>query len=334
MGAGATRNTNWSDKAVYKETDVDPRVYCTRDHLQALSRCIHGLNITSKQPVLSILAGRHASAIRGRGLLFDDLRRYQPGDAPNTIDWKVTARTGQPHTRVYKEEKERPTIILVDQRMSMFFGTQLNMKSVSAAETAALIAYTVYKAGDRVGGLVFNDTQIKLLKPRGGRSSLERFISILAAANNRLQAELPDAAGPQILDHSLSKLLPAARRGYLLVIISDFDGITERTKQLVGALAVRNSLILIPVRDPSAHEVPKNSCFVISNGFMQVELDTARGPILRSLQSYSEGRISQLVGWQRQYGVPILPISAGRGTLEQLRQLLGVRRRAVRSGDG
>jgi len=111
--------------------------------------------LASKQKVRSLLGGKHASKLRGRGLDFEEVRNYVPGDDIRNIDWKVTARTQKTHSRVYSEEKEKPTLIVVDQSKSMFFGSQKRTKSVVAAELAALTAFKILKEGDRVGGIVF-----------------------------------------------------------------------------------------------------------------------------------------------------------------------------------
>ncbi|MGD8898369.1 MAG: DUF58 domain-containing protein, partial [Acidobacteriota bacterium] len=103
----------------------------------ALEYRAEGYSFLPRQPVHSVLAGRHASRMRGRGLNFEEIRGYLPGDDIRTIDWKVTARTREPHVRVYTEERDRPALLLVDQRQSMFFGSRRAMKSVVAAEVAA-----------------------------------------------------------------------------------------------------------------------------------------------------------------------------------------------------
>ena len=108
-----------------------------------------------------MLNGRHVSRLRGRGLNFEEMRGYLPGDDIRSIDWKATARTGTPHVRVFTEERDRPALVVVDQRMSMFYGSRLNMKSVTAAEAAAIAAFRVLDAGDRIGGIVFNETEQK-----------------------------------------------------------------------------------------------------------------------------------------------------------------------------
>ena len=104
---------------------VDPGVHTLLD-----------FHFRPRQPVHSLLAGRHASRLRGRGLAFEELRPYLPGDDIRTMDWHVTARTGKPHVRVYTEEKDRPVLLVVDQRQNMFFGSKRAMKSVAAAEAA------------------------------------------------------------------------------------------------------------------------------------------------------------------------------------------------------
>ena len=127
----------------------DTRVYTPLSHLRSLEPAARKLSFLPRQPAKSVLSGKNASRLRGRGLSFEELRDYLPGDDIRTIDWKVTARTGSPHVRVFTEERDRPSYLLVDQRMSMFFGSKLNMKSVTAAEAAAIAAIRILHQGDR-----------------------------------------------------------------------------------------------------------------------------------------------------------------------------------------
>jgi len=116
----------------------DPRVYADIDELVRLQFKAQGFSFLPRQPVHSILFGRHASRLRGRGLNFEELRRYVPGDDIRNVDWKATARAGEPNVRVFTEEKDRPMWLVVNQTQSMFFGSNERMKSVSAAEVVAL----------------------------------------------------------------------------------------------------------------------------------------------------------------------------------------------------
>src|SRR5215831_17849261 len=151
---------------------MEARAYVTLDDLLRLRHSAKGFSFLPKQPVHSLLAGRHASRLRGRGLEFEELRRYYEGDDVRAIDWQATARLGEPQLRVYTEERDRPVILLVDQRLGMFFGSHGAMKSVVAAEAAALSAWRVTSLGDRVGGIVFSENGLKEIQPRGRRAAI------------------------------------------------------------------------------------------------------------------------------------------------------------------
>ena len=151
---------------------LDDNVYITLEHLIAMEYKAKGFSFLPRQPIHSLLSGRHASRMRGRGLNFEELRGYLAGDDIRTIDWKVTARTGEPYVRVYTEERDRPAFVMVDQRLSMFFGSQKYMKSVIAAKLAALVAWRVFKVGDRIGAAVFNDSRIQQVRPHRSKSTV------------------------------------------------------------------------------------------------------------------------------------------------------------------
>ena len=121
--------------------EFDPRIHVSADHLRRLGGQARAITLLPRQPAGSILNGRHASRLRGRGLNFEELRGYVDGDDIRSIDWKVTARTQETHVRVFTEERDRPALLLVDQRLDMFYGTVLNMKSVTAAHIAAAAAW-------------------------------------------------------------------------------------------------------------------------------------------------------------------------------------------------
>ena len=146
-----------------------PGVYVSLDDLLALEYHGRKVSFLPHQPVHSLLSGRFASRMRGRGLNFEEIRDYRPGDDVRSIDWKVTARLQKPHIRVFNEERDRQTLLVVDQRLSMFFGSRRSMKSVTAAEAAAIGAWRVLGAGDRVGAIVFDDRELTEFRPRRSR---------------------------------------------------------------------------------------------------------------------------------------------------------------------
>ncbi|MCA0850543.1 DUF58 domain-containing protein [Salipiger thiooxidans] len=306
-----------------RQVSEDPRIHASLAHLRSLEGPARGLSFLPRQPAQSVLNGRHASRLRGRGLNFEELRDYLPGDDVRAIDWKVTARTGAPHVRVMTEERDRPALLVVDQRMSMFFGTRHNMKSVTAAEAAAMTAFRILDQGDRVGGIVFGDEVLAEIRPQRSRAALNRFLTALADAGALLHAEAPNLT-PIGLTQVLRSVARIARRNHLIVVLSDFDGIDAETERVVAALARHNDLILVPVSDPSAGELPPGLRLIVTDGALQAEIDTGAAGARQGLAEMSRGRIREVLDWQRRFGVAILPLSTGEETLPQMRRVLGL----------
>ena len=318
----ARTRTGLNDWAL-TEPGSDPRIHVDIDHLRRLESRAGELSFLPRQPARSVLNGRRASRMRGRGLNFEELRGYLPGDDVRAIDWKVTARTSEPHVRVYTEERDRPALIVVDQRMSMFFGSRLNMKSVTAAEAAALAAFRVLDQGDRVGGIVFGDDMIAEFRPRRSRATVMALLTALAEAGARLRADAPTVE-PMPLNRVLKAVSRIARRDHSVIVISDFDGIDAQTKTHLGGLARHNDVVLCLVTDPMAQDIPGSLRLVVSDGILQAEIDAGTRTVRRALTEMSTGRLAEVLDWQRALGVPVLPLSAGEETVPQIRRLMGL----------
>ena len=302
----------------------DPRIHVDLAHLVGLEARARGFDFLPRQPVGSALSGRRASRLRGRGLEFEELRAYLPGDDVRAIDWKVTARTGSPHVRVTREERDRPALILVDQRQSMFFGSRLNMKSVTAAEVAALAAWRILGQGDRVGGMVLSDAGIARVPARRSRSAVSRLLDLVAERNLALSAEAPPvAAAPARLDAALGEAAEILTHDWLLLVVSDFDGASDATLATLTRIARGNDIVLALVHDPMAHETPEKGRIVVGDGELQVELDFADAKVRENLASVGGDRLGRLLDWQRQLDAAILPVSAGEATAPQLLRLFG-----------
>ncbi|MDB6178360.1 DUF58 domain-containing protein [Paracoccus sp. Z330] len=310
-------------RKVSAEASDDPRIRTDMAHLRQLESQARRISFLPRQPSSSVLNGRHASRLRGRGLNFEELRDYLPSDDTRNIDWKVTARTGVPHIRVYTEERDRPTLIVVDQRMSMFFGSVLNMKSVTAAECAALAAYRIFDQGDRVGGIVFGDEVIAEIRPTRGRQALTGFIDALARANALLSADAP-AVEPISMNRVLQSVARLAPRNHLVLVFSDFDIVDETTERLIAGLARRNDLVLGLVSDPFADAFPADRRIVVSDGQLQVEIDTADKKTHLALQNMAQGRLAAIMDWQRRFGFPVMPLSSAEDSVDQMRRLMGL----------
>ncbi|MGI9367655.1 MAG: DUF58 domain-containing protein, partial [Ruegeria sp.] len=303
---------------------TDPRIHVDAEHLRRLGKRSRALSLLPRQPARSILNGRHASRLRGRGLNFEELRDYLPGDDIRTIDWKVTARTGQPHVRVYTEERDRPALLLVDQRVSMFFGTQVYMKSVVAAEAAAIAAYRVLVQGDRIGGIVFSDNTLAEHRPQRRPVALSRFLSSIGIANTNLHAGLP-GNGSVTLNEILDQAVRIANTNALVCMFSDFDGMNGSSETLFRRLAQSNDLILFNVSDPSSRLLPRDLKLAVSDGAEQIELDSSAPGLSDRVKSAMENRLSQLVLWSNRYGFPVVPLTTEKPALDQLLYLFGHR---------
>jgi uncharacterized protein (DUF58 family) len=244
------------------------------------------------------------------------------------IDWKVTARTGSPHVRVTREERDRPALIIVDQRQAMFFGTVLHMKSVTAAEIAALAAWRILGAGDRVGGLVLSDADIAAVPPKRSRGAVVRLLDLLADRNRALSAEAPASVeAAELLDAALVRVARLVTHDWLVLVVSDFDGASDATLRILGGIARANDLVLALVHDPVAREVPERGRVVVGDGRLQVELDLADARVRRNLAGVGGDRLARLLAWQERLDAAILPVSAGEATVPQLLRLFGVRQR-------
>lgn len=215
-------------------------------------RLTHLLDLTPKQTIQSKLAGSYLAKTKGRGMEFDEVRHYQPGDDVRTIDWRVTARTGKVHTKLFREEKERPVFILTDLSSSMQFGSELLLKSVQAAHLAALIAWHVKKTGDKLGGILFNDQSIVELKPAGRHVAVLRYLHQLIELQ-KVNQPLPQQ---QNLANALGQLRRLARPGSLLFIISDFSQLDEQCLRHLQAMRMHNEIRLCQLSDPLELEIP------------------------------------------------------------------------------
>ncbi len=307
-----------------------PGVYVSVDDLAALETAARDFTFLRHQPVHSILAGRHASRVRGRGLAFEELRQYLPGDDVRAIDWHVTARMGSPYLRVYTEEKDRHALIVVDQRIEMFFGTRRAMKSVTAAEVAALAAWRVLSQGDRVGGVVFNDTRIDELRPERSRAAVMRLLSTIAARNGELHAESAASQSPAQLNAALDRIARLAPHDALVIVASDFNGADQGTRDRLLRLRAHNDVVALMVYDPFLLELPASGDLVVSDGELQVELGLGRERTRKNILEFADAHGRQILGWQHEIGIAVAPLSAAEETAPQVRRLLGHADQAAR----
>jgi len=239
-----------------------------RDQAQALRR-------NTRKKSAAPASGPAMSRRLGRGLDFAEVREYQAGDDVRMIDWKVTARTGNTHTKLFVEERERPVMLVVDFRSQMRFGTQGMFKSVMAARLAALLGWTANFNQDRVGGFVFTDDWHSDVRPRSGRQGLMKFFRGIVDA----QVHAPSGDRGQFSD-TLSRLRTVVHGGSTVVILSDFAGFDEKAKLAMGNLLLRLDILAVHIVDPIECELPESGRYTVKssheNDDQLLSIDTSR----------------------------------------------------------
>jgi len=308
-----------------------PGAQVTLGEMIALRLQAGALQLASHGPAINLLAGSHSSRFRGRGMDYAESRNYQPGDDIRNMDWRVTARTGHPHTKLYQEERERPVVIMLDLNPSMFFGTRGAFKSVVAARAAALIAWATVASGDRIGALLFNGGHQEL-QPKGGKRGALRLIRQLVDTTepDRGLAEPPHADG---LNRALGRLRRVARPGSLVFIISDFYGVDEETGTHLMRLHHHNDLVAVQVRDALEMAPPPPGRYAITDGAERGILDTRSTRQRNQYQQWFQQQHQQVAELMSQRSIPLLTLGTSDDPLRVLNSGLAAtgRRRRPRA---
>jgi uncharacterized protein (DUF58 family) len=218
--------------------------------LQATAR---GANLRIPHAARAHLLGAHRGVQRGRGLEFEEVRPYVAGDDARSIDWRVSARRGRLHTKLFREERERPVWLLVDLQPGMFFASRMQFKSALAVRAAALLAWITALGGDRVGAVIANGAETIWLPPRAREAGVLRIFNALLA----LQPRAPAMPAPQTLQTALGMLVPMVHPGSLVLAFSDFAELNEASEILWASLAAHAECRLYWITDPlEQHGLP------------------------------------------------------------------------------
>jgi uncharacterized protein (DUF58 family) len=261
------------------------------------------------------ISGLHTSKMRGRGIDFEEFRPYQQGDDIRTIDWRVTARTGKPFTKVFREERERPVIIAVDQSSSMFFGSQVAFKSVIAAQAAAIFCWMAIDNGDRVGGLVYAESGHSLVRPKRSRRSALHLLNQIHIYNNRLKDLANRQAAPTLpanqrgLSGALGQIRRITKPGSTLYILSDFTTLDDTAMQYLYQLSRHNNVVCCFIYDALEENLPVPGFYSITDGQRKGTLNSYSQTARRAYQQNFQERM-----------IPFLKLRTNQSVVEQIRQ--------------
>ncbi|RYZ95827.1 MAG: DUF58 domain-containing protein, partial [Moraxellaceae bacterium] len=271
-----TKAGNSAEKQGIQEklASLNPKgAYANLADLLRLRFAAQDLRLFVKRPVKSLLNGAERTRFRGRGMDFEEVRLYQAGDDIRSIDWRVTARTQVPHTKLYREERERPVFILVDQRSSMFFGSKQCFKSVLAAHVGANLAWAALNNSDRVGGLVFGDNSQRDIRPRRSKHAVLELLHQILEFNRQLRSPIAQQSTKNLLS-LLTDTRRIAKPGCALFIISDFQDYDQQCEQHLFELARHTDVTLIHLFDPLEKQLSSNMRLSVSDGQVRLQLPT------------------------------------------------------------
>jgi uncharacterized protein (DUF58 family) len=301
--------------------NLPPEIVVSLNDLMKLEHLVSNFSLLPEQPVHSVLSGKHASKLRGRGLDFSEVRKYVFGDDIRNIDWKVTARTKITHTKVFNEEKERPTFMIVDQSTSMFFASEGSMKSVLAAKIAAIGGFKVLKAGDRIGGLVFDDNSFETIGPKRSRKALMHLLELIVTKNQKLVERKKIVQDKDFINRVLFKAKNMITHDYVVVVISDFKNLDEQGKIYLTNIARHNDVIAVMIHDTMETELP-----AIKLPFGDGENQVMANGSEEILQKFKEEGITQKeknIRFLRKYGIPVMEFNTTDSLISQIKNIFG-----------
>jgi len=291
--------------------------------LIALSRQAAALKLHWRLPVASARAGLHLSSVRGRGVDFVESRHYQPGDDIRHMDWRVTARSGRAHTKVFQEERERPVLVVLDLNRSMFFASRGVFKVVVAARFAALMGWLGVRSGDRIGAFGFGPRLRHEIRPVSGRRGVMQLIRSL------VEWCQPPAAGLPLepLSGVLRRVRNVARPGTMVFLVSDFYCLDDASERHLHRLQQHGAVVLCPLFDRLEAHAPAPGAYSVNDGAHAGILSTRNAAAAAAWQQAFLHHAQAVDGLARRLGLPMVPLHTETSVVEALRS--GVRRMRV-----
>jgi uncharacterized protein (DUF58 family) len=269
--------------------------------------------------------GAYLSSFKGRGMEFDESRIYQAGDDIRNMDWRVTARTGAAHTKVFREERERPVLLWLDLNASMMFATRNKFKAVVATELAVLIAWSAAINNDRIGGLIFSDDEHVEIKPRRGKTAVLDFIG-RSTKHRAWSVDQVKNPSHRNMVSAISRLRKVTHPGSLIFMISDFREMDEKAFSHLANIARHNDIILIKITDPMEIELPSSGSYRLTDGNNELQIQTANK---KTRNKYHQRYLRDNDGLEkfcRQNRIHMIQISTDDNALEKLKTGLGIKR--------
>ena len=262
------------------------------------------LKIFANQRVNSINAGGNLSKSKGKGMDFDEVRQYQPGDDIRLMHWGLTARLGKPFTKVYHEERERSLYFVIDQSSTMKFGTRECFKSVKAANILALMGFGAIGSQEKVGGVIFDENGYSYYRATHGKSSLLKMFNILSSDQKSYQFKTRGN-----LAESLKLLYSKIKSSSVVIVVSDFSNFTSEASQYLKLLSKKSQTVNLFCYDPIEKELPSMGVCNFSNDSEILAIDTSNSKQLNSYHNVYDTRFSAIQDFSKQYRMGFIAIA-------------------------
>ena len=289
---------------------IDNPVEVQAKALIALYQEAKGVSLTPSR-IRSSQTGKYISPYIGRGMTFAESRPYQTGDDVRHMDWRVTARSGNPHTKLFQEERERSILVWVDFRSTMFFATRGRFKSLQAARAAAWIAWAARFNNDRIGGLIFSDNQHWELRPKTGDKAVLRLIHTICKAAQEKGRGRADAESDSsiTITQSLVRLRRVVKPGSQIFLLSDFRALDKTGEAHIQQLARHNELVILSHHDPLERSLPVPGLYPVDFGSGNQILNTANKKSRQQYQSQFQNRHEHLTNFCKKLGGYFLSVA-------------------------
>ncbi|MCF6253657.1 MAG: DUF58 domain-containing protein [Thiomicrorhabdus sp.] len=306
-------------ESVEKKSTASTNLYSQLDELVAFRFHVKQKKLAHQNRLMSSSSGSHHALRKGRGMTFSEVRQYQPGDDIRHIDWRVTARTQKPHTKVFIEEHERPTILVTEQTPALFFGSQTRLKINQALNVSAILSWVALSQNERVGGLSFNHQHQQWVAPKRSQSTL--LATLQQAIQLQTEVHRPDESQPLFWQNSLKKLNQVVKPGSKIFLVGDLLQLSQTSRNYLQKLRRHNDIVALHIVDPLEKSLPNLGWLSLSqtpNSDAALTLDSFN-PETREwyAQRYQ-------IQWQHafkqftQLNIPLLEITSDGNPVEQL----------------
>lgn len=289
------------------DAEVPSEAWVSADELIELKNQVRGIQLDAIRPAAAVRSGPLRSRFRGRGMDYLESRNYQPGDDVRHMDWRVTARSGNAHVKVFTEERERPLMFMLDLRQSMFFASHGRFKSVQTARAAALLGWAAVARGDRVGALMLNGGHYEM-EPRGGNRGVLQLIRQLVDRTDPRKALTQQKTGQESLYKTLQRMRRVVKPGSLAFLLSDFQDMDEDAERQLMRLREHSDVVALQFTDRLEQLPLPAGVYGVSDGQQQRFLDLSSGSARARYLARVASRQQALTQCFQRCSVPLLTL--------------------------